>query len=215
MSVVGGTSQRLRGEQSIPLGATVPASCATSLSLLGEFRLGLPGAHHVPVSMGAQRLLVLLALRNRPVKRSVVAGTLWPEASQDRAYAALRAALARLHHVSRDVVKTTFLDISLTPNARVDLEESRRVAEHLLDRSTNQTLQSSGAERSPFCPPIFFRIGTTTGCCSRRRAGVSCACGRSRHWRNSSYRRSASATPPQPPWRRWEPSHCGRLRAPP
>lgn len=102
------------------------------LSLLGDFYLSL-GRCRVAVSSGAQRLLALLALRDRAVKRSVAAGTLWPDASQDHAFASLRAALCRLHDVDRGVIDATTHHVCLAPQTTVDVDESRAVARHLLD----------------------------------------------------------------------------------
>lgn len=70
------------------------------VALLGGFRL-LARNDVVPVSGGAERLLAFVALHDQPVGRLLVAGTLWPDVSKDRAYATLRAALARLDRAGR------------------------------------------------------------------------------------------------------------------
>lgn len=103
-----------------------------SVSLLGDFHLSL-GRYRVALSSGGQRLLALLALRKRSVKRSVAAGVLWPDASQDHAFASLRVALCKLHGADRSVVNATMHDVSLVADAAVDFEESRAVAQQLLD----------------------------------------------------------------------------------
>lgn len=103
------------------------------VSLLGEFRLSLDGGSEVALPAGAQRLLALLALRRRALKRSAVAGVLWPDVSQDHACGSLRAALARLQRASRDVVSATFADISLAGDVRVDLDDAALVAQGLVD----------------------------------------------------------------------------------
>src|SRR5258708_8518388 len=66
-----------------------------SLSVLGDFEfccdeeiVGLP--------LGVQRLVVFLALRERPLLRKYVAGALWPETTDERAARNLRSALWRL-----------------------------------------------------------------------------------------------------------------------
>jgi DNA-binding SARP family transcriptional activator len=69
-------------------------SGAIGLALLGRFRLMLAD-HEVTVPESAQRLLVLLALRGRPQTRMFLAGSLWPEKSDDRAAANLRSSLWR------------------------------------------------------------------------------------------------------------------------
>ena len=103
--------------------------------LLGEFRLSLPDSADVPLPTGARRLLALLALRRRAIKRAAVAGILWPDASQDRACGSLRAALARLQRIGPSVVTATFADVSLAADVRVDLVESRLLAQRLVDHA--------------------------------------------------------------------------------
>ena len=61
------------------------------------------GEAEVALAEGSQRLLAFLAIRERPVNRLLVAGTLWPDATESRAHASLRSALARLHDTVRDV----------------------------------------------------------------------------------------------------------------
>jgi DNA-binding SARP family transcriptional activator len=63
--------------------------------MLSGFSLVAADAHH-EAPEGCQRLLVQLALRDRPQCRAVVAATLWPEKSDARACANLRSALWRL-----------------------------------------------------------------------------------------------------------------------
>jgi DNA-binding SARP family transcriptional activator len=64
------------------------------LNLLGRFEL-LVGGVDVPLPLSAQRVIVFLALHDRPQRRPVVAGNLWPEKSEGRAAANLRSALWR------------------------------------------------------------------------------------------------------------------------
>jgi DNA-binding SARP family transcriptional activator len=76
------------------------ASCdgpdGVSLDLLDGFSLRV-GSQAVEVSDIAQRLIALLALRRRPIRRAVVAGTLWPEKTESRASANLRSILWRMN----------------------------------------------------------------------------------------------------------------------
>jgi DNA-binding SARP family transcriptional activator len=76
-----------------PAPATPPA--AICLFVLGTFAVLDAGAP-VLVPAGGQRVLAFLAVSRRPVPRSVVAGTLWPESEASQAAANLRAALTRL-----------------------------------------------------------------------------------------------------------------------
>jgi len=65
-----------------------------SVGLLGGFQLSLGQGLLAPVSGASQRLLAFLALRQRPLSRTLVAETLWPDTSDARAHASLRSALA-------------------------------------------------------------------------------------------------------------------------
>jgi DNA-binding SARP family transcriptional activator len=99
---------------------------------VGGFQL-VEGEAQVALAEGSQRLLALLALRERPMKRVLVAGTLWPDVSEGRAYASLRSALSRLHGIVRDAVEVNPGDLRLASRIRVDLRESQALAHRLLD----------------------------------------------------------------------------------
>jgi DNA-binding SARP family transcriptional activator len=62
--------------------------------MLGRFELSVGGVG-VPLPLSAQRVIVFLALHDRPQRRPVIAGNLWPEKSEERAAANLRTALWR------------------------------------------------------------------------------------------------------------------------
>ena len=59
------------------------------LALLRSFELRR-GGDRVRLPLSAQRLVALLALRNRALHRVYVAGTLWLDASEERAGSNLR-----------------------------------------------------------------------------------------------------------------------------
>ena len=82
---------------------------------------------------GSQRLLALLSLRDRALMRASVAGTLWPESTEEHAYSSLRSALGRLSRLTRDAVVVTPLDLCLADDVTVDIRESRALAHRLLD----------------------------------------------------------------------------------
>jgi SARP family transcriptional regulator, regulator of embCAB operon len=103
--------------------------------LLGGFKL-LDDHGPVVVSAGSERLLAFLALHRHALRRVLVAGTLWPGATERRAYASLRSALVRLDSVSRRAVQIGPLDLSLARGVAVDLDDARAVAQHLLDPTT-------------------------------------------------------------------------------
>jgi SARP family transcriptional regulator, regulator of embCAB operon len=100
------------------------------ISLLGGFGLS-DGQHDLAVSEGSQRLLVFLAVRRHPVKRVLVAGTLWPLSSEAHAYSSLRSALARLDGARSSVVVTGSA-LSMAEGVTVDLWDSQALAHRLL-----------------------------------------------------------------------------------
>jgi DNA-binding SARP family transcriptional activator len=99
--------------------------------LLGGFGLS-PGVGSVLLAPGLQRLLAFLALAGRAVRRDLVAGTLWPEVSEQRAHVCLRAALARLGRRSPGVLRADALDVALAAGVSVDLDDARLPARRLL-----------------------------------------------------------------------------------
>ncbi len=100
------------------------------LRLLGGFRLRCHGEAVAPPT-SAQRLLALLALHERALSRSFVAGTLWTDSSERHATGSLRSALWRLRQADPDLVETSAGRLGLGPEVRVDvrhmLDASRRV----------------------------------------------------------------------------------------
>lgn len=82
----------------VQVGERAPVRVAADLhlELLDGFRLWA-GPDVVEVSDIGQRLIALLALRRRPVRRAVIAGTLWPEKTEARASANLRSILWRMN----------------------------------------------------------------------------------------------------------------------
>jgi DNA-binding SARP family transcriptional activator len=90
------------------------------LRLLGGFELSFQG-HALDVSMASQRILALLALRNQPLQRAYVAGTLWPDYNEDRAAANLRTALSRLPLGPGMLVVASGRQIALSHQVEVDL----------------------------------------------------------------------------------------------
>ncbi|WP_367135513.1 MULTISPECIES: AfsR/SARP family transcriptional regulator [Streptomyces] len=110
------------------------------MALLGGFRLaGAGGCVRIPA--GSERLLAYVALRSGPVARSDVAENLWPGASEARAHASLRSALARL----RGAGCCRALDIgpaelALAEGVTVDLHELRALARELLDATETRSL---------------------------------------------------------------------------
>jgi DNA-binding SARP family transcriptional activator len=107
---------------------------AISLSLLGAFELRCDDR---PVSLphSAQRLLAFLALHEHPLLRVYVAGTLWIDASDERAGASLRSSLWRLGRPGYHLVDATSSHVLLAPGVDVDLRRGFALAQRLLDGS--------------------------------------------------------------------------------
>jgi DNA-binding SARP family transcriptional activator len=108
------------------------ASPIASLRLLGGFEL-VAGAQTVTLSLGPQRLLAYLALHARPATRSSIAGTLWPEAVEERAAANLRSTLWRIRRTRLPLVASSGSYLQLEPTVRLDVRESIGAARRILD----------------------------------------------------------------------------------
>jgi DNA-binding SARP family transcriptional activator len=104
------------------------------LSLLRGFDLHLHG-ERVPVPETSQRVVAFLALRDRAVTRIQVAGTLWPETSDERAAASLRTALWRVRLLGAPLVHVDGSRLSLAPGVGVDVWAMVASAGRLLDRT--------------------------------------------------------------------------------
>jgi SARP family transcriptional regulator, regulator of embCAB operon len=100
--------------------------------LLGGFGL-FYGSTLLRVPRASQRLVAFLALHGGMVRRAAVAGTLWPDASEDHAYVNLRQALARLQHTARRALATSKLELGLADGVTVDIHRARTLARRLLD----------------------------------------------------------------------------------
>jgi DNA-binding SARP family transcriptional activator len=85
------------------------------------------------ISAGSQRLLAFLALRDQAVTRNQVAGTFWPESTDERAGASLRTVLSRLDGPARDAIKVTAVDLGLGEGVVVDVHRSEALAHRLID----------------------------------------------------------------------------------
>lgn len=95
-----------------------PGKPLTCLHLLGSFRLDCDAAP-VEVCEGGRRLLAYLGLHRRAT-RAAVAGTLWPDATEERAQGCLRSTLWRLGRGHRPLVVCDRGDLSLAESVEVD-----------------------------------------------------------------------------------------------
>jgi DNA-binding SARP family transcriptional activator len=99
-----------------------PADLSPRLSLLGGFELRRSCAT-VEVPRSAQRLLAFLALHDRALPRTHVAGVLWGDYPDDRSGNNLRAALWRLGSSGRELVRDSAERISLDAAVQVDVRQ--------------------------------------------------------------------------------------------
>lgn len=77
---------------------------------------------------GGRRVIAFLALHNRPVRRAYVAGSLWPDETEEHAGALLRGALSRLRRAEVDAVGTVGDRLYLFPEVVVDVRETSAAA---------------------------------------------------------------------------------------
>lgn len=110
------------------------AAIGTRLTLLNRFDVACDGAT-VALPVGAQHLVAFLALHRRPALRAFVAGSLWPETSEERAHANLRSTLWRVHRANGDLLDVSGSQLSVSQRVAVDLNEAETLAKGLLDRS--------------------------------------------------------------------------------
>ncbi len=121
-----------------------------TVCLLAGFSLRVCGAS-VSLSVNAQRLLTLMALQEGPVARLFVAGTLWPESTEERAGANLRSALWRLRRPGVALLESVGSALRLPDGVTVDLRRAIRCGRRLLDPA------------DPWCPTMaeVVRLGLT------------------------------------------------------
>jgi DNA-binding SARP family transcriptional activator len=105
------------------------------LTLTGEFELAIAG-RNVTVPHSAERVLAYLALTDRPVSRSRLAGTLWSDSSEIQAAKCLRTALWRLHRVDVDLVSGGRERLRLSPVVAVDAVDLADLARGLIGEPT-------------------------------------------------------------------------------
>ncbi|MGA5561709.1 AfsR/SARP family transcriptional regulator [Streptomyces platensis] len=106
---------------------------AVRIALLGGFDLVVGGVP-VVIPVGSKRLLAFIALNGHTgAPRSLVAGRLWPEASEQSAHTNLRSALSRLRRTGRRALEVSPTDVRLARDVSVDLHQARSLAQRILD----------------------------------------------------------------------------------
>jgi DNA-binding SARP family transcriptional activator len=110
---------------------TPQGQVSVRLTLLNGFELTLDGVvTRLPRS--AQRVVAFLALNERPLLRAYVAGTLWPDGTEDLAAASLRTALWKTRPSSYEVVEATRTHLALAPQVTVDIRRMSVQASRLI-----------------------------------------------------------------------------------
>lgn len=117
------------------IGSRSTVGGSLQLRLLAGFELRT-ARDVVDVPFTAQRLLAFVALHERPVHRSFVAGSLWADTTDARAAANLRSALWRLRQPGLDVLAVTTTHLALAAGVVVDVRESMQHAQRLVRGET-------------------------------------------------------------------------------
>src|SRR3989442_12769004 len=95
--------------------------------------------------MSAQRVLAFVALHDRPLQRPYVAGSLWLDSPEQRAYANLRSALWRIHRCGLPLVKAVGQQLSLDRGVVVDVHELEALARRALAETSAALLEPEWA----------------------------------------------------------------------
>ena len=103
------------------------ASEEVVLHLLAGFGVEVAGAE-VPLPGSAQRVVAFVALHERPVLRTYVAGMLWLDSPEERAAGSLRSALWRIHRHTPELVLADAETLRLGTCVRVDLRDAETQA---------------------------------------------------------------------------------------
>jgi DNA-binding SARP family transcriptional activator len=102
------------------------------LRLLNGFEF-LGDGEPVFFPMSAQRLLAFLALNERPLQRLYVAGKLWLDTTEGRAFANLRSTLWRANRSGHHLISVVSSQLALAPAVNVDVQEARGQARRLVE----------------------------------------------------------------------------------
>lgn len=102
------------------------------VGLLGPFGWWR-GDTPIAVGLAGQRLIALVAVRQRPMPRGVVAGTLWPESSEAHAAASLRTELWKLGRAGAPLQLAADGRLTLGPDVTCDYRDAIDLARGLID----------------------------------------------------------------------------------
>jgi DNA-binding SARP family transcriptional activator len=124
--------QSAPSEGSLTLLAGDPTRGA-QLRLLRGFDVTL-GGEPLSIPLSAQRLLAFLALQDHPTRRGVIAMTMWPDTTEERACANLRSVLWRLRGIAPDFVVSVGDALALPSSLFVDVKAAVAMANDILQR---------------------------------------------------------------------------------
>jgi DNA-binding SARP family transcriptional activator len=101
------------------------------LQLLDSFEVRRD-RERVRLPMSSRRVVTFLALRGHAVLRVHVAGSLWLDSPEERAFANLRSALWRINRSGVELVESSGDTLRLAAGVRVDLSDAGALARRLI-----------------------------------------------------------------------------------
>jgi DNA-binding SARP family transcriptional activator len=110
-----------RGVAAAP--GSYPSALPRSIRLIDGFEC-CAGSETLELPRGCQRLVAFLALWERPVLRSFVSGSLWPDTDGAHSTACLRSAVWRLNSLGPSFVHVTSTHLVLDPRVEVDYRKA-------------------------------------------------------------------------------------------
>lgn len=113
--------------------------------MLGGFELRLDG-RAVLLPKTVRRLLVFLALGHRPLARTYVSQSLWPEATERHADGNLRSAMWKVGQLAASAIAASGGQLALGPRVAVDYRRSVALARRLLHDPGSLEERESGEE---------------------------------------------------------------------
>jgi DNA-binding SARP family transcriptional activator len=110
------------------------------LQLLGTFSV-CQYDREIRLGIREQRTVALVALQGAR-SRSYIAGTLWPEVTETRAFGSLRAAIWNIRHAAHGLLSYDRQKVALGPHVQADVDD--------LIRCAARAMQSTDGESAPF-----------------------------------------------------------------
>jgi DNA-binding SARP family transcriptional activator len=114
------------------------------LTLLDTFALAYDG-REVELPMPSRRLLAYLALQERPLHRTYLAGALWLDSSEARAAGSLRSALWRIRRCGCELVEEDDHRLRLATTVGLDVREAYEWAARVQEPGADLTLDDVAA----------------------------------------------------------------------